>query len=77
MFLYIYINRSCLKSMLLSIVSYVKLLLQVALLALVKFSLIGGKNSSSMGNIVPILQMPKLLFRMCVTAMNLSIRKLL
>jgi len=75
--LYICLNRNCLKFMLVSTLICVKLLLKVALRALVKFSWVGGKGSWSMGIIVLTLQMLKISFRMCVTAMNLSTKKLL
>ena len=60
-----------------STVICVKLLLEVALPALVKFSWVGGKGFWSMGIIVLTLEMLKILFRMFVTAVNLLNKKFL
>jgi len=75
--LYICLNRNCLKFMMVSTVICIKLLLEVALLALVKFSWVGGKGSWSMGIIVLTLQMLKISFRMYVTAVKSLTKKLL
>jgi len=65
------------KFMMVSTVICLKLLLEVALLALVKFSWVGGKGSWSMGSIVLTLQTHKISFRMCVTAVSSLTKKLL
>ena len=75
--LYISLNRNCLKFMLVSTLICVKLLLEVIILPLVKFSWVGGKGSWSMGVIAQTLQMLKISFRMCVTAILLLTKKLL